>query len=289
MKNKYGIWILLIATLFVACKSVRKEQGDSFESMDEFFDAHKQEEQTFVLDSGGTGPIVGKMGSLLYGDSSIFMDANSNDVSYPITLKLIELYTRGDIILYRTPTISDNGTVLRSGGEIKLTAFKDSQPLQIKPGKYFRVDMPCSAPETGMTMFYSSQDPAENWTYSADPALDVVGFYQTRPTKLGWINCDKLYSGGTNTTITFTVDGSGTENINVFIAFKNFLSVLKVSGLVSTNVPEGEDITVIAMAKDKGGNYRLHQSNETIAAGMTVALDMQEVTEQQLVDFLGGL
>ncbi|MCB0396399.1 MAG: hypothetical protein KDD36_07085 [Flavobacteriales bacterium] len=293
MKKVFQPFVLICAitsVLWVGCKSERAEKGNSFESADAFFDQHKQEEQTLVLDTGGTGPIIGKMGTRIYADSSIFMDANGNDVSYPIILKLIELYPAGDILLYRTPTIGSGGQLLRSGGEIKLTAYKDGQALSLKPGKNIPVDMPSTNPETGMTIFSGSGDPPTAWTDHTIAIQTTVGYYQAFPDYLGWINCDKLYSfTGDKTNIQFEVDGTGGENIALFVVFDNFLSVLTVSDLLSPEVPVGETVTIIGIAMDKQGNYRLHQSQETIATGMTVTLDMQEKTEQEVLDAVAAL
>jgi len=288
---------LLAAVVYVmvavaSCKSERVEQADSFSSMDDFFDQNKQEEQEFVVDTGGTGPIIGKMGTRLYGDSSIFMLPGGGDVAYPFMVKLIELYPRKDIILYRTPTVS-GGAVLRSGGEIRARAYKNGQELVLRPNRAFMAEMPTIAPETGMQVYYGPNvDVPVDWSLSTDNSTitNITGYYQAVIYTMGWINCDRLYNyTGAKTTMAFTVDGSGTENIALFVVFRNFLSVLKVNNLTSTEVPIGESVTVIAMAKDQNGKFRLHNSSETISAGFSIKLDMKEVTEQQLLDALTAL
>ena len=103
MKNSIRIFRLMflgltISTiLFSSCKKDRIEsqekQINDYQSMNNYFDTKKQHEQEFIIDTAGTGPIVGNQGTKIYVSKDLLMFPNGDSVHWPYTVKLIELYT----------------------------------------------------------------------------------------------------------------------------------------------------------------------------------------------------
>lgn len=288
--------IALISTFtLTSCKSDRDDEDDEFSNMDEFYNKHRQEEQEFIIDSTGTGPIVGKQGTKLWsGDTSIFMLPGGGYITYPFTIKLIELYPESDFMEFPMSTVSNN-TLTEAAGAIRVRAFKNGTELLLRPNKVFVAEMnDTNNLLSNMKVYYGeNKDSDVNWTMATDMlsnAATNASSYTLTLSQMGWATAAKAHvSGAATTQVNLTCEGSGTDNIDVYIVAKDYFSVVRVKKLKSIDVPTGEDVTIVAMAMDQNGNYRLHLKNENVSAGMSIKLDMKEVTEQELLNKLESL
>lgn len=289
-----------------SCKKDRaaaKIPAPNFASPASFYTQYQQPVQTFTVDSPGTGPIIGKEGTKLSGDASIFMYPNGQNVYYPFTLKLIEVYTGKDMILSNLPSIA-GGKILETGGEISIRAYKGSQELVLKPGKKYFMELDTNTNLlTGMSVFYGFPNGNyTDWTNNLtsldatinpdnlSSVLNMPLFYDMTIGRMGWVNCARLYTNANaTTTISFTSQGTNTQNIDVFLVFKNIHSVMQVRGLVSQPVPVGTNLTVVAISRDSNqNNSMVYQAQDiTVSSGMTVTLDLQPVSDAALLAALG--
>lgn len=287
--------VLPLAALLLSCSKDRIEETktDSFSSLDEFYDENKVEEQEFIINNeDSTGHITGNQGSEIYGGRSLFMFSNrADEVTFPYKIKLIELYKYDDIIFYQMPTPHSDG-ILNSGGEIRVRAFKDDEELVLKPTLHYIANFSSTATESDMKVFYGNLNGEKfsDWSMAADASSVAVtsGKYVASIYKMGWVTPAKNRTGN-KADITFTIDGSGGENIGLAIVFKDFHGVITGKNLKLTDVPVGESATIVAMAKDQDGNYRLHQQDITITGATTIKLDMKTVTKEALLSALDKL
>lgn len=287
----FAALILLSTTLFTSCKSDRDDEDDVYSSMDEFYTKHRQEEQEFIIDSAGKGPIIGKQKTQLYLDTSIFMLPGGGDLTFPFTVKLIELYPQSDFMEYPMSTVA-GGQVTESAGAIRVRVFKNGTEAVLRPGKFYATVMPdTNNLLSNMNVYYgSNKDSDVDWTIASDASVVSTqsSFYALSLYQMGWVNCAKLHSSSAATTqITLTSKGKGP--IDVYVVAKDYFSVVRVSNLTSIAVPVGEKVTIIGMAMDQNKKYRLHNTSTTVTAGMTVALDLKIVTEQDVLDALAAL
>lgn len=283
--------VLFVALTMSSCNEDRIDEEAEFGPMDEFYNDNKPEEQEFEITSEDGGPIIGKEGTKLYGGRSILMHANTNDVSLPYTIKLIELYSYKDMILYNMPTTS-SGNVTESGGEIKVTAFKDGEELFLKPNMKYAAVLSTTPTKTGMSVYDGTHpnNVFSNWTLNASSmVVDSSGLYGLLLSKLGWQNCAQSTSFNAHTDIEFTIDGKGGEFIDIFIVFNDFHGLIQGSNLTASKVPVGANATILAMAKDQNGDFRLHNQTLTITQDLKIKLDMKVVSEAALLNVLGNL
>ncbi|MFZ9848391.1 MAG: hypothetical protein ACO3EE_09615 [Flavobacteriales bacterium] len=293
--KSFALAALISSFTLTSCHSERDDEDDEFSSMDEFYNKNRQEEQEFIIDSTGSGPIVGKQGTKLWGgDTSIFMFPNGGYVSYPYTIKLIELYPESDFMEFPMSTVS-NSTLTEAAGALRVRAFKNGTELVLKPNKKYYAEMTnANKLLQNMSVYYGdNKDSDVNWNKATDLLSGVVtnsSSYYLSVAQMGWVTAAKAHSSSAVTTVVkLEVEGSGTDNIAVFISAKDYFSVVKVSKLSSIAIPTGEDVRIVAMAMDQDKKYRLHFSNENVTSGMTIKLDMKEVTEQELLDKLASL
>lgn len=294
MKNIIHIVCLFLVGLIVSCSKDRIDHP-SFKPMDEFYNKHKVEEQEFVISNeDSSGPIVGNQGTELYLSRRLFKFSDRNDeVTFPYVIKLVELYKYKDVIFYQMPTPHINGP-LNNGGEIRVRAYKDAEELVLRSGSSYESRFSAAVTETNMDAFQgvvTSSEEFSSWKMATDGSNVSVnnGKYVFNSFLMGWITPGKNTPGSGSTNIDFKVKGSGGEVIDLILAFKNFHGVVMGNDLKLNNLPIGESATLLGMAMDDKGKYRLHQSEITISNSMTIDLKMEEVDEATLLATLESL
>lgn len=294
----FSLLSIALALGIGSCSEQRTEQN-TYSSPDQFMMDNRPEEQVFVIDTGGQGPIVGNQGTRLWGDSSIFMFPDGGAVSYPFIIKLIELYIPKDMILYEMPTVAQ-GNLLVTGGEIRVRAFKDEVELVLRPGRSYNALFPTDSIDQNMDLFAGSETgDVVDWTLVSDTSVIGVSnpdsipglFYYTWISEMGWINCDYFYGTDPDslTTITYTSEDDELDNVVKFLYFDDIHSVMQVYGTVSGNVPIGASVKSICFALNSSGNMAYHYEEFIITPNHTVEVTMQEISEADLIALLGGL
>lgn len=285
---------LMACSLFMAsCNDDRINEEAEFQPMDEFYNEHKPQEQEFVITSDtGDAPIVGLNRTELWGGRNILQYPNGDTVPLPYSLKLIELYSYKDMILYKMPTKSGT-TILESGGEIKITAWHNGNELEVKPNEKYPLILSTSPTVSGMNVFHGNHPNNEygDWNLASDGSVIVVNNakYNIATAELGWQNCAQSGPASGETNITLKVEGKGGEFIDLFLSIDGYHGLLQGNNLVIKDAPLGQTATLIAMAKDQNDDYRLYKQVITITDNLEVTLDMQVVTEETLLSSLSSL
>ncbi len=285
---KYNYFLVVLSS----CNDDRINEEAEFQPMDEFYNENKPEEQEFVITSDtGSAPIVGMEGTELWGFRNILEHRNGDEVQLPYSLKLIELYSYEDMILYRMPTLAST-SILESGGEVKITAWESGKELVLKSGEKYPLVLATTATKAGMNVYHGDHPNNEfgSWDASFDGSIIIQAEkYQMHTAKMGWQNCGQAGSNNGTTDVKFSVEGKGGEFIDLYIALKDYQGLLKGNNLVVNHAPIGQNATIVAMAKDQNDEYRLHKQEIMITDGLEITLDMQVVSETALLSTLAGL
>ena len=303
-KNLFGLVVIMTALIvFFACKKDRIEQ-DNYESMDSFYNDNQEEEQELQVDSGSNGGcVVAKKGTIICMTRDELQDGGGTEVpSYPFKLKVIELYSIKDMILRRQPSTA-SGIILQTSAEIKVRPFKDGNEVYLKPGrKYIMATDTFPSTAGNMVSYYGTgPGPVGDWTNSVSSI--IPGFVDTlssvntasncyvlTPATTGYVSAAKADTSGANhTPITFTVQGNNTQNIEIWLSFNNFKSVMKVTNLISAPVPAGESVTLIAFGKRQNNEYVIHLQTFTISNNMVFPLNLQVTDQSGILAALGAL
>src|SRR2546423_1237548 len=112
---------IVIAAWFSACKKDRMVQDD-YQSMDSFYDQNKEEEQEYTIDSSGTCPLICKKQTKICMSADMFQFTNGSGITYPFTLKVVELYSIKDMLLWRAPSTT-GGNILETSAENRVRTF----------------------------------------------------------------------------------------------------------------------------------------------------------------------
>lgn len=290
--KKIFLSILIASVAITSCNKDRIEEEPEFQSMDAFFNKNKPQEQEFIITSdSGSAPVVGKDGTELWGFRDILMYPNGDTVPLPYSLKLIELYTYKDMILFNMPSLS--GTkILETGGEVKIRACHNGNELVVRPGKFYPAVLSTTPTIANMKVYQGNHpnDVYGDWNLSSDgSSVTDTSKYGLALAKLGWQNCGKIGASTGTTTINFTTDKKGGEFVSLFIASKNYHGLLQGADLKIENAPVGESVTIIAMAMDQNDNYYLQKQTITVTTALTIKLDMTKMSETALLSELAGL
>ena len=284
------------------CKKDRVEQDD-YESMDSFYNENQEEEQELQVDSGSSNScVVAKKGTIICMDRDALEDANGVEVpSYPFQLKVIELYSIKDMILRRQPSTSGT-SILETTAEIKVRPFKDGNEVYLKSGERYILatdTFPSTIPN--MISYYgASTGVVGDWTNTISSiipgfvdTLSTVnissGCYVLTPATTGYVSAARAITTNTTTPITFTVTGNNTQNIEIYLSFSSFKSVMKVTNLVSAPVPVGQEVTLIAFGKRQKNEYVIHLQTFTVTSNLQIPLNMQVTSKSGILAALETL
>lgn len=294
MKNIKYI-VLIASCIVIAACSKDRIKHPSFEPMDAFFNKHKVEEQEFIItNEDSAGPIIGNQGTKIHVSKRLFKFPNRADVvDFPYTIKLVELYKNKDVVYYQFPTPHANGA-LNNGGEIRVRAYKNNEELVLKSGSSYLSVFSSAVTEPNMSPFQgttTSNDKFSAWNLATDGSTVVVSSNEYAFTSflMGWITPAVNAPGAGTGSIDFTVKGAGGAVIELAIIFKNFHCVLTGNNLKLEGIPVGEPATVMGMAMDQDGKYRLHKSEITTTSSMSIELKMDEISEVNLLSTMDAL
>ena len=278
-----------IAVLFFnACKKDRVPQDD-FQNMDSFYDDNKEAEQEYVIDTPGTCPLTCLHGTRICVAADMFQLSDGTPISYPFILKVVELYTIKDMLLWRLPSVS-GGNVLETSAAIRVRTFKDGNELVLKPGRTYLMETAnMSSVNNNMVAYYSNGGDWALATNSLTSVTDSASFYRLMVEQMGFVSAARVHSSSSTTTVTLTVPGTNTQNIQSYMSFTGFKGLVRVQNLVSGPVPLGESVKFVAFAKKQTNDYVLHEQTFSISSSQQVSLNMQVTTMANLLGVLAGL
>ncbi len=207
--------------------------------------------QTFSLNSATGGDVTGSQGTIIRFFANSFLKANGDPVTGSVSIKLIEIYKKSDMLLTKMPTQGRNDAgeiaTLVSGGEFYVNATQGAE--QLKPNGTFMILAPtaktggddvnmkpfegvkeCDA--NGCDVVWKKQDrdikigPNQNGTPNG--GSNGQSAYQVFQSQFGWTNIDRWYSDPRPKTTIFVDVPDGYDNTNcaVYLSYDGLGSAL---------------------------------------------------------------
>jgi hypothetical protein len=273
-----------------------------------FFEAAREDlTQTTPINIDFPTAVVTPRKTVLIFQPKSLLDPKGKEVSGEVQIHILELLTRGEILLYGIPTHS-HGKLLSSGGEFFVTASQDGAPLKLKHGAPVRIltDVKGS-PQMRMELFYGNEtntpdetsttwDEADGnpsvwnniavteWVALADSQQIITGFgYECFSDSLDWINFDVFenipQSQRTNVCITLPEE-YGNVNTIIFMVFKDLKSVLMLPGdplqkrfcnfyqqSIQVPVPTGAPVTFLVISEQGDDTYYFVRKESVLEQG----------------------
>ncbi len=291
----FVIAMIIGVSLFFGCSKERiktkEKQLNNYSSMNNYYDSKKQQEQEFVIDSSGSGPIIGHQGTKLWVSKEKLMFPNTDSVQWPYTVKLIELYTPKDMLYYQMPNVS-NGGLLTTSEEVRVRAFKNGQELVLRPSCTWTVEMPSTNPLANMNIYYGVDNTSYvDWTNNPIESFTTTTYgYTGDIAKLGWINCGKPAAvSSTTTNYTFTSSTDDLQNVSKFIYFPYAKSLMQVYGSTSGALPIGENIKIILIGINSSNQLFYYYNNSQVSSSNQIDITLSSISDASLTAILDTL
>jgi hypothetical protein len=290
MKKIALIPLLIVCTLLLTFYSCKKDEDtvvpvleetttvtntptSSTSNLSDIFNQNiLDSKQSFTIDAGLAQSISGSKGTYIYIPANSFQDNSNNLVSGNISIELIEIQTKADMILLNKTTTS-NGRLLVSGGELSIKAFQNGEQLILSSSANVSIQMPTNNP-VNMSLFSGIEDSTGNVNWDStgtNATVDSSGNFSFNiysgtlgNDSLGWINCDYFYGQSNLTTLSVLVPTNHDEtNTAIYLFFNNLYSVAPAWWNTTddnfqsyqSSLPIGEQLTIVAVSEINGQMY----------------------------------
>lgn len=270
------------------------------------------QEYSMLAEEGGQITCIN--GSQFNFYSNTFATLDGTPVTGQIEIEIIEVLTKGDILLIGRPTISD-GQILRSAGEFYVSANQDGQELQMTGSYNISWPYANAFEDQGEMLFFEGEGQGEefNWVLLQNTelwagtgiidSLEEEGgpVFNVFSDRFGWLNCDAFmsYLPEELTTISVTLPAEYTNvNTAVFIVFNDDNAVLPMYGdptteaFVSGQIPIGVDVTIVVVSSIGDPNdpqYQYDLIPITIEADQVIASIPEDATLDEIENAVSGL
>ena len=265
----------------------------------ELFDEHVADAtQTFTITANAFQQVNGAHGTRVYVQPNAFLYANGSVVTGSVQIQLVEVLTIGDMIWMNKQTVGRDGgqyRLLRSGGEVRLSATQAGQELRVVNGSV-RIRIPDATPDNNMRAFSGSEDQAGNMLWDPVDSVTVTlvedtgssnVFYQFEFDSLQWINCDYFYNYPSTTGLEATIPtGQPADSTALWVAFpsENAVMAMPATGQQTYEtwqvVPVGMNAVIVGLYRN-GTQYYSAFETVTIANGMSVPMSFAPTTLAQ--------
>jgi hypothetical protein len=236
------------ASLISACKKDHDDETTApvvptHSTLRDFFAAHRDmETQNFTVNAASGAMIVGARGTRITFPPNGFRYSDGGGVSGDVQIGLLEAPDIEDMIWYNVQTVGiHNGTdrLLRSGGEIRVTASRNGAAVQLGP-LGMEVQMVNDDTYGSMDLYIanSPRDSGMVWSLVEDAVVNAISdtswtdsiLYVFHADSLQWINCDQYINTSNTTLVTASIaEGQPIDSMMVWIAYPQENAVMNMT------------------------------------------------------------
>lgn len=290
----------------------------------EMFNQNLEEiRQEFELTAEDGGTITGEEGTMIQFGPNAFLTEAGDSVSGPVTIELVEIYSKAKMVLTEMATKGRNQegeiATLISGGEFFINATQGD--VQLKPAYGFTLMVPVDntgGADEEMGIFAGVQECDDDdcdiiWEEEdkdlqigqreggAPGGTGVETVYYAFQSQFGWTNIDKWYSDPRPKTTIFADVPEGYDDTNcaVYISYDGEPTALAQFDVYNTEtglftehyglIPIGLEVHFI-MVSIVDGQYNYAIQAATITENhIEVIGDLQPTTEEALVQLIEDL
>ncbi len=224
-----------------------------------------------------------------------------------LKMEVTTVLNKGDLLARGLPTMrqSDN-RLLESAGVVRVQASCNGQPLQLRPGRYIKIQAPATDILFGMQVFQASYDATPSFTgwetspdtaYWADWLLPGGGLqtgYEWITRSLGWSNCARPLNEQSSSFCVTLPSQFNALNTRVYLVFDQIRVLAELKGnqqdsrFCFPKAPIGYPIRIVAVGKT-GEQYWLVQKPWEIGSNTELTVSPQPLTEKDVLDFIKSL
>jgi len=264
--------------------------------------------QQFTINAANGGMIYGANGAIITINPNSFVYQNNQPVTGNVTVSLMEVYSKRDIIFSGGFTTS-SGLPLTSGGEINMTAYQGTQELRLANAYSVTVKIPAptNAPPmqewiasslNAATDFQRVDTGSGNVTVVQDSSF-AVNYYEFQLDSLDWTNCDQyLNYNAVQTEFNIPLPALyDDENTMMIVTSQYSQYAAKIHFFdEATNAFDcgyyrltvGDQYTFTSISEINGAFY-YDSRTVTITEGISVTMNPQPMSEAQILQNINSL
>ena len=317
---------VLFYSLIVLCVASCKKDSDQFIPFEVDLDGTREDifnafagttpSSEFQVNADNYIFVQTDRGTRLEADAGSFQFEDGTVATGDIRIEILELYSKGAILMQGIQTLTNDGQILESDGELRIRAFQGNDELELIPGKRINLKVPNATPRAEMELFYGDQviDPAgeevdvwreadgdRNSTNNVWESewQDSTGFgfgYECFSDSLQWVNID--YFTKFDDTLTMACvdlpNGYDVTNTAVFAVFKDINVVLQLGGnsdleMFCAQLPVGEDVEFIVLAAADTDIFHFAKEDATITNNLIKVMTPEETPIDDIKAYLMSL
>lgn len=275
--------LLLFSALIAGCNKAEvipaptSEETETTSIGNRFKEYMNSKVQTYVVDANTPTTIYGNQGT------KVVLSGSNFSVSGNVTLELLEIYKKSDMVLMNKATLANQGgqvVPISSGGEFRITVSQNGAPVQIVNDIAVSTN-PSNTTTSNMELFGGTTDAEGNIIWDADGTLTFgqdslnTSFWYDFPFSgdYDWVNCDYFWSYPNPQTSVMAnlpayCDGTNSAVFLVFTA-ENATTTLSSAGANSNvfetggsyTIPEGLGLHFVVVSEIAGQlKYAIQQS-----------------------------
>ena len=319
--KKLSFTVLLFSTfsfLFIACKKEVQRIDPQFIKAIAFWKDNGPNHQKFSVNAATGGTIIGAKGTKLSIPPGAFVDAGGAIITEMVSLNLVEIPTKRDIIFSGVLTEA-NEQLLVSGGEFLVEAKKQNgDALQLNPqlglpgGQGVRMEVPAvQGADAAMKLFVRAERQQQGGQNNDNPMTWIpapyapfgsgTNSYVFNLPEFNWVNIDKFYSDPRpKTTITALPDFKDNKNVSkleVLLIFKDVNTVCPIPynhgkqkfESYHDAVPVGSEVIIAIVGEDADGYVQFGYTDIVVVAGMHIDVQVKKTSKATMDSFLASI
>lgn len=293
--------IATIAILFSCKKDATSQQYSSLAAL---YSSLQPKTTTYDVNGASGGSFTTSQGTTVTIPAQAFVTKSGNPVTGTVNIEFLDIYKKGDMLLWDKPTVTYWGSLLRSGGEFFIRAKANNAAVVLAPGKSIAIAQPIANGDSigGMAAFILPKD-TPGWVNSDSDLVLQQQFYYIfnlysfqLPVDSGsWCNSDQAayFSGFPQTSLQINqTDFASFSHTDVFLFFKNKKSMVHVysngTNYPYNYAPLGFDATLVAVSVKDGDVYSA-TTDFTITNNSTVSFTLSKTTTDNFKTLITAL
>lgn len=269
---------IIAFSIFNGCKKDTTTQpsnpasrGEYYTSVQNFLKINAAPMQGHALNVATGGSFTTPQGTVVSIPANAFTDWSNNPVTGTVTIEFKDIYTRSEMLFSDMPTVYNNTTPLKSGGEFYINARQGSTQLKLAPTAIIQVTQPLQgwAFDNQMGAFKARTNDSIGWVGAADSSNVGPSYVDSTlsgyvfslfsfnsPVDTGsWCNSDNASYFASYPQTTLTLKGTDSASVygtDVFLVFQGVNSMVHVynsgySSFTYNYAPQGLQCTVVAV------------------------------------------
>ncbi len=239
-------------------------------------------------------------GVLITADPGSFVFRDTKEpVTGQIDFKVIELFTKVDIMRFGIQTNTYRDGILVSEGELYLEARKDNRALELAPSEKIRVRVPADELNDDTQLFSA----AEGFWFPADTSSTVdinewpenediwaVG-YDAFLDKLGWVNYDYFLGEENLRRIEISLpEGYTANDTHGWVFFDDLTVALNMAWNSSIGffayIPSATQVTFVAVHTKNGSDFEFDELSQLIIADASFTMAPVPMERDKIIERL---